>query len=67
MVPAEEDLLIDMALIPNLLENRDRSRITEVFSDRVLLYFLKRRTRFLFLFFLCIRKVLDTALYRSCV
>ena len=34
-----------------LLENRDRSRITEVFSDRVLLHFLKRRTRFLFLFF----------------
>ena len=54
MVPAEEDLLIDMALIPNLLENRDSSRITKVFSDRVLLYFLKRRTRFLFLFFLCI-------------
>ena len=37
-----------------VLENRDRSRITEVFSDRVLLHFLKRRTRFLFLFFLCI-------------
>ena len=51
MVPAEEDLLIDMALIQNLLENRDRSRITEVFSDRVLLLFLKRRTRFVFLIF----------------
>ena len=51
MVLAEENLLIDMALIPNLLENRDRSRITEVFSDRVLLHFLKRRTRFLFLIF----------------
>ena len=37
-----------------VLENRDRSRITEVFSDRVLLHFLKRRTRFIFLFFLCI-------------
>ena len=54
MVLAEEDLLIDMALIPNLLENRDRSRITEVFSDRVLLHFLKRRTIFIFLLFLSI-------------
>ena len=54
MVLAEEDLLIDMDLIPNLLENRDRSRITEVFSDRVLLHFLKRRTIFLFLLFLSI-------------
>ena len=52
MVPAEEDLLIDMALIPNLLENRDRSRITQVFSDRVLLHFLKRRTRFFFSLYL---------------
>ena len=51
MVPAEEDLLIDMALIPNLLENRDRSRITKVFSDRVLLHFLMRRTIFHFLIF----------------
>ena len=50
MVPVEEDLLIDMALIPNLLENRDRSRITEVFSDKVLLHFLKRRTTFLSFF-----------------
>ena len=51
MVPTEEDLLIDMALISNLLEYRDRSRITKVFSDRALLHFLKRRTRSFFLFF----------------
>ena len=66
MVPAEEDLLIDMALIPNLLENRDRSRIIEVFSDRVLLYFLKRRTRFFSYFFSVFERSL-TQLYIEAV
>ena len=67
MVLAEEDLLIDMALIPNLLENRDRSRSTKVFSDRILLHFSKRRTRFLFLIFFFVFERSLTQLYIEAV